>query len=61
VSGYPAIENREWLKSSAIFRKLPELRKKIADLEQRVVELEAELDRSRADVKAPAGIKLRSK
>jgi UDP-3-O-[3-hydroxymyristoyl] glucosamine N-acyltransferase len=41
VSGYPAIDNREWLKSSAIFRKLPELRKKIGDLERRVLELEA--------------------
>ena len=41
VSGYPAIENSEWLKSSVIFRKLPELRKKIADLEQRILELEA--------------------
>ena len=40
VSGYPAIENREWLKSSVIFRKLPELRRKIADLEQRILELE---------------------
>jgi UDP-3-O-[3-hydroxymyristoyl] glucosamine N-acyltransferase len=45
VSGYPAIENREWLKSSAIFRKLPELRKRIADLEQRIVELETALSR----------------
>jgi UDP-3-O-[3-hydroxymyristoyl] glucosamine N-acyltransferase len=51
VSGYPAIENKEWLKSSAIFRKLPELRKKVADLEQRIADLEAVL----------AGIKLRSK
>ena len=41
LSGYPAIENREWRKSSAIFRKLPALRKKIADLEQRILELEA--------------------
>jgi UDP-3-O-[3-hydroxymyristoyl] glucosamine N-acyltransferase len=40
VSGYPAIDNREWLKSSVIFRKLPELRKRIADLEQRIRELE---------------------
>jgi UDP-3-O-[3-hydroxymyristoyl] glucosamine N-acyltransferase len=41
VSGYPAIANRDWLKSSAIFRKLPELRKAISDLERRIVELEA--------------------
>jgi UDP-3-O-[3-hydroxymyristoyl] glucosamine N-acyltransferase len=47
VSGYPAIDNREWLKSSAIFRKLPAIRKKIADLEQRVLELEAMLEESR--------------
>ena len=40
VSGYPAIPNRDWLKSSAVFRKLPELRKLIAELERRVQELE---------------------
>jgi UDP-3-O-[3-hydroxymyristoyl] glucosamine N-acyltransferase len=62
VSGYPAIENKEWLKSSVIFRKLPELRKKIADLEQRIVELDAGLARGRARLKPrPARIKLRSK
>lgn len=43
VSGYPAIPNREWLKSSAVFRKLPELRKTISDLEQRIADLEARL------------------
>jgi UDP-3-O-[3-hydroxymyristoyl] glucosamine N-acyltransferase len=47
VSGYPAIENREWLKSSAIFRKLPAMRKRIADLEQRILELERMLEESR--------------
>ncbi len=41
ISGYPAIPNRDWLKSSAVFRKLPELRKLISDLEKRVAELEA--------------------
>jgi UDP-3-O-[3-hydroxymyristoyl] glucosamine N-acyltransferase len=41
ISGYPAISNRDWLKSSAIFRRLPELRKTIAELEQRVAALEA--------------------
>jgi UDP-3-O-[3-hydroxymyristoyl] glucosamine N-acyltransferase len=41
VSGYPAIENREWLKASAVFRKLPELRKTLAGLSERLARLEA--------------------
>jgi len=40
TSGYPAIPNRDWLKSSAVFRKLPELRRLLADLERRIAELE---------------------
>jgi UDP-3-O-[3-hydroxymyristoyl] glucosamine N-acyltransferase len=40
VSGYPAIANRDWLKSSAVFRKLPELRKQLADLAKRLTDLE---------------------
>ena len=47
VSGYPAIDNREWLKSSVIFRRLPQLRKKLADLEHRILELEAALEESK--------------
>lgn len=43
VSGYPAVDNREWLKSSALVRKLPELKKRIAELEQRIASLEAQL------------------
>ena len=43
ISGYPAIANRDWLKSSAIFRKLPELRRAIADLHARLDRLEARL------------------
>ena len=43
ISGYPAIGNRDWLKSSAVFRKLPEMRKTIADLEARLAALEARL------------------
>ena len=43
ISGYPAINNRDWLKSSAVFRKLPELRKAIADLDARLAEVEARL------------------
>lgn len=42
ISGYPAIPNRDWLKASAVFRKLPELRKTIAELEQRVADLESQ-------------------
>jgi UDP-3-O-[3-hydroxymyristoyl] glucosamine N-acyltransferase len=45
VSGYPAIPNRDWLKSSAVFRRLPELRKSLADLEARLVALEKALAR----------------
>ena len=40
ISGYPAIENRDWLKSSAVFRRLPELKKAVADLQRRLDELE---------------------
>jgi UDP-3-O-[3-hydroxymyristoyl] glucosamine N-acyltransferase len=29
VSGYPAIENRQWLRASAVFRRLPELLKRM--------------------------------
>jgi len=34
VSGYPAIDNKLWLKSSAIFKRLPELLKRIEALEK---------------------------
>jgi UDP-3-O-[3-hydroxymyristoyl] glucosamine N-acyltransferase len=40
ISGYPAIDNRDWLKASAVFRRLPELRKSLADLQQRLEALE---------------------
>ena len=40
ISGYPAIPNRDWLKASAVFRKLPELRKTLAELQARIARLE---------------------
>lgn len=43
ISGYPAIRNRDWLKSSAIFRQLPAMKKRIAQLEARIAELEEQL------------------
>ncbi len=36
VSGYPAIDNRDWLKSSAVFAQLPRLQREIRDLKQRI-------------------------
>jgi UDP-3-O-[3-hydroxymyristoyl] glucosamine N-acyltransferase len=45
ISGYPAIPNREWLKAAAVFRQLPELRKRVAELEQRLKDLEENRDK----------------
>ena len=47
VSGYPAIANRDWLKSSAVFRQLPALKKRILQLEARIAELEEQLTECR--------------
>ncbi|HWX24937.1 MAG TPA: UDP-3-O-(3-hydroxymyristoyl)glucosamine N-acyltransferase, partial [Vicinamibacteria bacterium] len=44
VSGYPAIENRTWLKASAAFSRLPELQRRIRDLERKVEDLLGKLD-----------------
>jgi UDP-3-O-[3-hydroxymyristoyl] glucosamine N-acyltransferase len=51
VSGYPAIDNREWLKASAIFRHLPELRKQVRDLLTRLDALEARLRKDDGSVR----------
>jgi len=40
VSGYPAIPNSEWKRSSVVFRKLPEMRKQLRALEERLKKLE---------------------
>jgi UDP-3-O-[3-hydroxymyristoyl] glucosamine N-acyltransferase len=39
VSGYPAIDNKLWLKSSILFSKLPEISKKLREIEQKVEKL----------------------
>lgn len=36
VSGYPAIENRNWLRSVAVFNKLPEFAKAVRELERKL-------------------------
>ena len=43
VAGYPAIENREWRKASVLFRRLPEMKRRIEQLEARVAELTSAL------------------
>ena len=40
VSGYPAIENSEWRRSAAVYRRLPEMRKQLKDLLERLEKLE---------------------
>jgi len=47
VSGYPAIDNRDWLKSSVVFKRLPEIKKTLSDLEKRLAGVEARLDAGR--------------
>jgi UDP-3-O-[3-hydroxymyristoyl] glucosamine N-acyltransferase len=39
VAGYPAIDNREWRKASVLFRRLPELRRRLEALEAAVARL----------------------
>ncbi len=43
VSGYPAIDNRSWLRSSAVFVRLPELQKRLRELERKVESLAARI------------------
>ncbi|HUQ88638.1 MAG TPA: UDP-3-O-(3-hydroxymyristoyl)glucosamine N-acyltransferase [Vicinamibacterales bacterium] len=45
VSGYPAIDNSEWRRSAAVFRKLPEMRRQLRALEDRLKALEEDKNR----------------
>jgi len=36
IGGYPAIDAREWRRAAAVFRRLPELKKRIEELEARL-------------------------
>ena len=54
VTGHPAIEHAEWRKSSVIFRHLPELKKRLEELERRLSAQTAALrPRKRARKKTP--------
>jgi UDP-3-O-[3-hydroxymyristoyl] glucosamine N-acyltransferase len=44
VAGYPAIDSREWRRASVIFRRLPELKRRIEVLEQRLAALAESTD-----------------
>jgi UDP-3-O-[3-hydroxymyristoyl] glucosamine N-acyltransferase len=46
VSGYPAIDNRDWLKASAIFRGLPALRRQVNELQRQLAALDVAPARS---------------
>jgi len=46
VSGSPAIDHKNWLKSSASFSRLPDIQKTVRSLEARVSELERALKRN---------------
>ena len=41
VAGYPAIDAREWRRAATIFRRLPELKKRIEELEAKLAALKA--------------------
>lgn len=43
ISGYPAIDNRDWLKSSAVFAQLPTLQREVRRLRQLLAELEVRI------------------
>ena len=40
VTGYPHLDNLEWRKAHAVFRRLPQLRKQLAELERRLAAIE---------------------
>ena len=39
-SGYPAVENRQWLKTHAALNRLPDLQRKVRELEEQVAEIQ---------------------
>ncbi|MEW6490227.1 MAG: UDP-3-O-(3-hydroxymyristoyl)glucosamine N-acyltransferase [Thermodesulfobacteriota bacterium] len=53
VSGSPAFAHPEWLKAQAVVRRLPELRRTVQKLEQRVRDLEAVLARAQVPGETP--------
>ena len=48
VTGHPAIDHRVWRKASVVFRRLPSLKKRVDEHEQRIAELEDKLAEPRS-------------
>ncbi len=53
VSGTPAVPNRDWLKASVLFRRLPEMKRVLSDLVDRVAALERRLEAARSGGRGP--------
>ena len=47
ISGYPAIDNRSWLKSSAVFGRLPDMLRDLQNLQAKIAELEKKLEKKK--------------
>jgi UDP-3-O-[3-hydroxymyristoyl] glucosamine N-acyltransferase len=45
ISGIPAFDNRDWLRSTAAFRRLGEMQRTLKELEKRLAELEGKQER----------------
>ncbi|HEV2388781.1 MAG TPA: UDP-3-O-(3-hydroxymyristoyl)glucosamine N-acyltransferase [Candidatus Acidoferrales bacterium] len=58
-SGYPAIENKRWLKCVAEFNRLPELHRAMRALEHRLAAIERQAARTRRSVKPKASARSR--
>ncbi len=44
ISGAPAIDNRQWLRCIAVFKRLPELNKRVRDVERKLASAEGDPD-----------------
>jgi UDP-3-O-[3-hydroxymyristoyl] glucosamine N-acyltransferase len=40
-SGYPAVENRQWLKTHAALNRLPDLQRRVRELEEEIAKLKS--------------------
>jgi UDP-3-O-[3-hydroxymyristoyl] glucosamine N-acyltransferase len=49
VSGAPIMPHETWMKAQAVIPRLPELRRSVRELVQRVERLEAQLNRAKTD------------